>query len=905
MHGLTRWLARHPLFGVVAPLLLSVAAAALCWDWGDGRLRLAIDPSIERLLPPSDSDRAVFNRVRDTFGDADAVLVAVEFDSVYAPDSLAAVERLTRRFRELPGVSHVFSLATAPNLMASGDSIEVATFTEQARAAPARIRDFPRDVAANPIYQGSLVSADGRLAAFALSLSGVDEQAFRQGDYPGRIRALVRDETAGGRAYITGGPIIKAATTDALFDTLRFVIPLIFVLMVAVLGLAFRSLRATIVAVLTVGMALLWTLATVATLELSLNLVTVIMPPLVMTLGFAYAVHALSEFLGDSHAGTPRERLGPALERMVVPLFLTGGTTVAGFVALMPNPLPAIRQFAVLSAVGVTYAALLTLVFAPAALALVGSSRRERLPGEAWFGAWARRLAGFDVRNRRAIIAVGVLLLPLGLLSASKIRAGTEYIGNFPENAEVRRDYEAIDTAFNGANLISILIETHVNDALTDPELVRRIEDFQEWLRAQPEVGAAVSFVDHLKLINQNLNEGDRAFFQVPDSAVQIKQLLVFGGSEELARALDARMRTALISVRVNVNGSIAIRDLVDRIERRLDALPPPLNGSVTGSAVLATSAVDAISSGQWQSVLIGFAIIWAMLSMMFTSARAGLIAMLPNIIPVAVYFGALGVLGIGLNPTNSLIASIVLGIAVDDTIHFMARFNADARATGDEPGAVKSALSGVLRPITLNTLALCLGFGALGIGALESQAQFGLLVAFTLAMAWIADILLTPALGSLLRIVTLWDLLRLDLGRNPQHTIPLLSGLSLREARIFALMSKLEQHPEAARVIREGDWSRDMYVILDGQLQVFVERDGQRKPLATITRGAVMGETGYFGQRRTASVEAATPARVLRFDSQDLEQLRLRYPKIAATVFRNLNRIQAERLARTTAMIQ
>ena len=145
---------------------------------------------------------------------------------------------------------------------------------------------------------------------------------------------------------------------------------------------------------------------------------------------------------------------------------------------------------------------------------------------------------------------------------------------------------------------------------------------------------------------------------------------------------------------------------------------------------------------------------------------------------------------------------------------------------------------------------------------------------------------------------------MRLDLGQSPQHTIPLFSGLSLRQARLFALLSKLERHNSGARVITQGDYARDIYVVVDGHLQVWVERNGERKTLASLSRGAVMGEAGYFGQRRTASVDAVSPVRLLRFDSQDLERLRQRYPHIAAVIYRNLNRIQAERLARATAML-
>src|SRR3546814_2525160 len=112
---------------------------------------------------------------------------------------------------------------------------------------------------------------------------------------------------------------------------------------------------------------------------------------------------------------------------------------------------------------------------------------------------------------------------------------------------------------------------------------------------------------------------------------------------------------------------------------------------------------------------------------------------------------------------------------------------------------------------------------------------------------------------SDLLRIVTLWDMLRLDLGESPQHTIPLLSGLSLRQARVFALMSKLEKHAAAERVIEEGDLARDIYVVVDGRLEVWIERNGERKQLNTLGRGAVLGEAGFFGQRRTAKDRKST----------------------------------------------
>lgn len=922
-------LARYPRWALLLTGVLTLISVLLCVDPHTLSLRVKVDPSIERLLPPGDADREVFERARQIFGDADAILVAVRLAPVFTVENLRLVQRIDQALKAMPGVSNVFSLASAPNLVAADDALEVSSFTRQAELDPSSVEAMPAQLAANPLYGGTLVSADGELTIFALGLAETDEAAFRQARYDETIRAIVARETGGSEVWITGAPVVKAATTDAILRTLMFVLPAVFALIVVVIQLAFRCYKATLVTTLTIALSLLWSLAALAALGLSLNLVTAIVPPLVITLALSYSVHVLSEFFTPpplaqdkslmgavkrAVAGVldlpppleaPTARLHRVLGRVTLPLLLCGATTVAGFLALLLSPLPAIRQFAVLASLGVFFSIALMIGFLPAALNLVGCERRAPAGRQTRLNEWATRIASFDVKWRSWIIAVAVILIPVDVWFASKIRVGTDYIYSFDESAPVRQDFERINAAFNGANQISILIETYVNDALTDPALINEVDQLQSWLREQPEVGAAVSYVDYLKLINRGMNGGKDEFFGIPDNAPAVKQLLIFGGGEELKNLLDSGFRSALLTVRINVDGSIPIGDLVARIEQRLALLAPPLNAKVTGTPVIATRTVNAIASGQWQSIAFALFAIWLMLSLLFTSASAGLLALLPNLVPIAMYFGLLGLLGISLNPTTSLIACIVLGIAVDDTVHFLARFNADARATADEKAAIKSALAHTLRPVTLTTIALCLGFLVFTGSELKNQVEFGLLSAFTLFIAWIADIVLTPAMGSRLRIVTLWDLVRLDLGQSPQHTIPLLSGLSLRQARVFALLSKMEQVKPGMRLIQQGELARDVYVIVEGTLEVSIEKGGERKILSTMGRGGVIGEAGYFGQRRTASVDALTPSRVLRFDSQDLERLRVRYPKIAAIIYRNLNRVQAERIARTTAMLQ
>lgn len=898
---------RRPGLLLVATAVLSVVALLQIFALPSFTPRLKLDPTTESLLPLDDRDRQIFERVRNTFGEGETVLMSVRLDPLFTPDNMARIGELTRRLRQFPGVKGVFSLGTAANVLAEGDDLEVSPFTEQAARDPESVKQFAQQISANPLYRGVLVSDDGIHTALAISLDALGEERFRRDDYPGQFRTLAREITGSEQVWLAGSPVVKAASTGAMLRTLYLSLPVIYLLIVLLLYAAFRSLRATLAVVATVSLALLWTLATAVAMGQSLNLVSIIMPPLVITLGLAYAIHLLSDYYESSArtADERRIRRREVMGRVGVGLLLAGTTTIAGFVALMPQGLPAVRDFALLSSIGVFYLFVLILFFLPALLDQLHCAPQRREWGRAVAERWADRIAAFDIRWRKPIVWVALILVPVDLWLASGIPVGTDYVRAFREGVPVREEYEAVNRTFDGANFVSVLIETHVNDALSDPELVRGVDDLQNWLRDQPEVGQAVSYVDHLKLLNQSLNENDPAYFSVPQDAAAIKQLLLFAGGEELRRVLDARLRSALITVRIKVGDSVEITRFVERVEAQLAQLKPPLNGSITGTPVLATRTVNEIGRGQWVSLAIACFTIWAMLALMFTSARAGLWALLPNLVPVSIYFGTLRLLDIPLNPTNSLIASIVLGVAVDDTVHFLTRFNRLARASGSEVQAVQTALRETLRPTTLTTIALCLGLLALTGSELVSQVQFGLLAAFTLFLAWVSELTLTPALGSRLRIVTLWDLLRLDLGQSPQHTIPLLSGLSLRQARVFALMSKLESHNPGELVIQQGDFARDMYVVVDGTLEVWIDRNGERKVLATMSRGAVVGEAGYFGQRRTANVSCVTAVRVLRFDATDLERLRRRYPWIAATVFRNLNRVQAERLARATAMLK
>jgi hypothetical protein len=249
-------------------------------------------------------------------------------------------------------------------------------------------------------------------------------------------------------------------------------------------------------------------------------------------------------------------------------------------------------------------------------------------------------------------------------------------------------------------------------------------------------------------------------------------------------------------------------------------------------------------------------------------------------------------------------VACLVLGIAVDDTIHLMSHFNLAARRNADETKGVVEALSAVGRPVTYTTAALCLGFLTLILSSMSSQIDFGWLAAVTLAAAWVVDLTFTPALASRMRIVSIWDVLTLDLGEEPHTTIPLFSGLKHHQARIVALMTSMRRFDKGDRIFEVGERGEEMFVVIEGSLCAFVVRDGVELELRKMGRGDVIGEVALFHGARSANVRAETDVRLLRLTQQNLQRLQRRYPRIGAQIYANLNVVMASRLASVTERV-
>ena len=260
---------------------------------------------------------------------------------------------------------------------------------------------------------------------------------------------------------------------------------------------------------------------------------------------------------------------------------------------------------------------------------------------------------------------------------------------------------------------------------------------------------------------------------------------------------------------------------------------------------------------------------------------------------------------GAPLNLGTSIIASVVLGIVTDDTIHLMSRLSAEIKASADQNAAMLRTFSSVGKPALYNSALLFFGFASLATSTFVPLQQFGILSAITILAAILTELALFPALLATTRIITLWDLLGVKLGKDPHKTIPLFADLRPSQARLVALLAGLESYPPGAAVVRQGDIGDQMFVIIDGKAQVVVEAGGERRHVRDFGRGDVFGEMGLIrSNERTADVVADGPLEVMTVDQRALARVQRRYPRTAAQIFLNLSKILSDRLQRETARV-
>jgi hypothetical protein len=763
---------RRPRAVLGAVLLLCAVAAGALVRLDPPGLRLEIDPSTEPLLPAGDPAIGIYRRAVRDFGDDQLFVVAMESEGgVFHAPELAALRRVGDAVSRLEGVRGVRSLlrVTSFHYDREADAVEIRPLIEEIPEDPAELARLRERAISDPTYRRNLVSDDGRAAAINVSLRDLSDQALIRSDLDGRVRAILTAETAPGRRFhVSGRPHIKSRIYHTMTRDLAVLIPTAIAVLAGVLALATGTLRGVLLPLANVGVAVLWTFAAIALLGRPLTVLSVLLAPTLVAVGSVYGVHVVNRYEEEvGEGGTRPEVVLRCMRRVIAPVLISGTTTAVGYGALLWTDVPAVFEVGAFSALGVGCVTALSLSALPAALVLLPLRRGSR-PGArpevrlrlsariaAALDRGLERLALFTSRRAGAVILVWAGIAALAAVAVPRIAVDTDYLAFFDPESPVRRDFEAIDRLLAGAVPLYVVVEGDEPGRLRDPETLRRLEALQARLDAIPGVGRTFSFLEILRRLHRAVSGDDPAAEAIPATREGVAELLFMIPKSDVARFATVDQGAANFVVRTGAVGSAAMRELTQRIEAALadGGVPEGMRAHVTGNAVLLDRAADAVAWNQAGAVGLAALAMFALLALGLGSAWLGLVAMVPNALPVLVFFGTLGAGAAPLSLPTSLIASAALGIAIDSTAHYLMRYR-DERGLGLGPeAAVRRATLAVGRPVALAGAMLILGFGSVAASEFATLRQFGLLSAWTLGVCLLADLVLLPAILVRLRV--------------------------------------------------------------------------------------------------------------------------------------------------------
>lgn len=899
MHGIRSLPLRAPY------VTLAILFSLTCFFGFFARL-IRVDSSIENLLPVDDPEKLYYDRIKATFGDEEIVVIGVFADDIFAPSTIAKIDKLTKQLTAGEGVREVVSVTNVEGAEMTDEGLTIGPLMRKLPETPAEGQALRARIIENPLYVKNVVSADGKAAAISIVFQEMTDDEFLRSGTEERIRALLREYSGPERFAVTGMPIAKASATRMMESDILTFTPLAALLVTLVLLFAFRTPRGILIPLCTVAIGVIWTSGAMVLTDTPINMGTLVLNPLLMVVGAASGIHLISEYYLEVKPGrSAREIVERSLARVSVPIVTAAATTLIGFGTLIFTPIRAVREFGIYSVFGIVAVVIAAFTVVPAALSVLPVPTRSVLSdGEdrGWLSRALRRLTAFVCRHRwPTLIAAGAVIL-LSIWGVSRIRVETDYLGFFDADSSIRVENDLISKSLAGTQAIYIVVDGTEAGTVTQLETMRALAELQKFVVAQPGVDLALSLVDYLTIMRRVLQPDTAP--GLPETQGELNQLLMLVDQKQIKPVLNSERTLANLVVRTSLSRSVEVSEFVARVrEFAASHFPRGVVVRPTGTVVLLSQSADELAWGQITGLWQELSVLLLLLSIMFLSLRVGVLALIPNVVPTVILFGLMGWLQIDLNICTSMIAAIAIGIAIDDTIHLLSRFNEELRHTGSQEQAIINAVGSVGQSAFFIALALSAGFFIVCLSNFQPVRHFGLLSGATMGIALVVELFLTPALVTTTKIATIWDFLFLKLGPEPHRQIPLFKDMWSFQAKLVVLMGRLRSARRGELIARLGDLSPELYVFLNGRAEVY--RDDPSRVLRQIRRGDVVGEMGLVRTLpRSANVVAVEDTDYLVLDARHLERMQRRYPRIAAMVYLNLARVLSDRLETTTVAL-
>lgn len=741
---------RRGFFLVFAFLVLFATVA--------GAPRIVFDDNYRSFFSDDNPHLMALNALEETYAREEVILfiLAPEDENVFSKEALEAVQWLSEESWQIAYCTRVDSVTSYQHSYAQGDDIVIEDLVPEGRDLnPDSITGIEKVALSEPSLVNRLISEKGHVTAVAVTLVLPGVAGGERTDPINDARAL---EARFEEAYpdidlrLTGGAVLSIMFTEYTMADMGLLTPLMYVLIFISIAVILRSLWATLAAMMVILFSVGSAMGLAGWLGLHMTAPSSAMPTIVMTLAVADCIHILTIFLAKARNGATRQdAIEHSLKINFGAIAITSCTTALGLLTTQFSDVPPLQEYGLMTAMGVGMAWFYSVVLLPPLMTILPAPKiRPNTEGDGFFD----RLGDTVATRKREIVALSSIFVVICGLGLYGIDFKNNWVNWFKPHTQFRQDLDFTTANLSGINALEFSIPSAGPGGIAEPEYLERLDAFARWVRDQPYVSQVSTLADTMKRLNMNMHEDDRAYYRIPETAELAAQyLLLYEMSLPYGQDLNNQINLDKSATRVFVitedkNSSIINQMKIDWEAWLDDNAPAYMASEATGNGVLFPSIAENTIRSIAITTPIALVTVSLLLIVLFRSVRYGLICLVPNLVPLIISFGIWGYLFGRINFGVACVAGLAIGIVVDDTVHFMSKYLRGRREQGMSPEAsVRYAFTTVGPALATTSVVLVLGFSVMLLSSFNFNSDMGLLAAFAIATALLADLLLLPAI--------------------------------------------------------------------------------------------------------------------------------------------------------------
>ncbi len=755
------------------------------------------DNSIEIWLKQDDPALRFYNDFKKDFGNEEFLLISINDQNIFTREWFKVISKTSAEIKKINGVKEVTSLSSAFRR-----KIEDPYFKE--RLSQNRNSDhtkktdtlkiFKEEILKDELYINNLISKDGKTTAIVAIVDITDEKLqhdaveFRktliadvrrvisQNFKNHEDRDSVTEKTSNtiwtsltsklpgfkhnnplpSKIHLAGPSVVNATLDKMSQDDLALFVPLMFCASFIALIILFRKIAGIILPVSIIGLSNIWTMGMFALAGNTMNMVSGIITPVIFIIALANTIHIINFHYSESASNSSNaDSITHTIKNIGTPCFFTCLTTAIGFLSLAASDVSPVKITGIFTSFGIIVSFFISVVLITISFSFFSKNnyrkeKREsnRLETKSISDKILQIIISIVCKHKWSIAITSVIITGIFTYGITKLKIESDLMKAFPESSEISTSNHYIENHLTGLLPLEIIVKSErESETVLENKTLKKVEDLQGYLNSIHEITNTMSLVDFIKRVNTTVNYGDSTVDKIPATAETAASYLnmasLYGGSIVDSFHSEDNL-SGRISVRMKQIGSSRYREIVNQIEGYIEKnFSDGVSTTLTGVVHLLIKMQDYLLSSQIKTLSLALIVIFLVMMFLLRSIKLALISMIPNTLPIIITFGLMGFLEIKLDSGTVMIASIAIGIAVDDTIHFLYRFRKEHKT--DYTNSIRETITNVGRAIIFTSVVAFCGFMVLGLSNFKPIQYFGLLTAITMVTALLADLLVLP----------------------------------------------------------------------------------------------------------------------------------------------------------------